>query len=340
MKTDLKSSDKPIAVEATRTDRREAIHLVNATLCDSAGQMLAYFGDPFWETYLRSAAKPFQLLNSITFRPSLFDECTDEELAVMAASHSGEPKHLETVQRIQERYGLTEDLLKCGQHPPYYLPAFWEYGRIGKKLSPIHCNCSGKHTAMLLACQAQSWPMETYLEGDHPVQIANTKLLGRLSGVEPKMIYYGVDGCNVPTWWLTIKDFAVAFARFGDPEFIGDEMENKIIDRIFDAYHNTAWFMGGTGRFCTSFNEESDGEWLGKIGGEGIYGISFRKKGLGIAVKVRDGNTRALPPAILYVMNEWGLIDDVKLKRLSNWVNVVSRNSSDIPIGFLQVAQS
>jgi L-asparaginase II len=337
MKTKLKSSKKPLVVEVTRTDRNEAVHTVHAVCCSDSGEILGSLGDPELMTYFRSAAKPFQLLTALTLRPQLLDECSDEEIAVMASSHSGEPGHIEAVGRIQERYGLWEDLLLCGKHDPYFAPANWQYGQVGKQITNIHCNCSGKHTAMMLASKAQGWPLEGYTDAGHPMQQANTSKLAWYLGREPQTIEYGVDGCNVPTWWIPIRECALAFARFSSTSWPHSEIEKKAIARIFDAYHNAPWFVGGTGRFCTAINAESDGKWIGKIGGEGIYAVAFRDRGISVVVKVIDGNSRAIPPALLHAMRLWGLIDDSQFERLSGWVNVVRLNSSDVPIGFVRL---
>ncbi len=32
-------------------------------------------------------------------------------------------------------------------------------------------NCSGKHAAMLTACVANGWPVDTYLDPSHPLQL-------------------------------------------------------------------------------------------------------------------------------------------------------------------------
>ncbi len=333
----LKSSKDPISVEATRTNRPEAVHFVHAVCCDASGLVLGAFGDTDRETYLRSGVKPFQLLTALTFRPQLLDECSDEELAIMTSSHSGESAHIETVRRLLARYGLLEDLLLCGTHPPYYPRAIWEYGRDEIDITSVHCNCSGKHVAMLLAVQAQDWPVETYREPDHPMQEANTARVARYIGREPDTIEYGVDGCSVPTWWVPIRDAATSFARFCSPEWTENETEKRAIGRIFDAFHHAAWQTAGTTRFGTAFNLESDGKWLGKIGGEGIFSVAFRDKGIAVVVKVQDGNSRAIPPALLYAMRSWNLISEDQLARLSEWVEVERRNSPGIPIGFMRV---
>jgi L-asparaginase II len=339
MPKNWKSRKRPIEVEATRTDRREALHLIHVICCDASGNVLGHFGDPEYPTYFRSAAKPFQLLAALKLRPALVEECSDQEIAVMASSHNGERGHIDAVRGLQARYGLWEDLLQCGTHPPYHARANWEYGRDGTDITSVHCNCSGKHTAMLLASQAREWPFKDYTDAHHPMQEADTAQIARYLDRNPITVEYGVDGCNVPTWWLTLRECALCFARFSSPEWAQSDFERRAIERIFDAYHRAAWFASGTGRFETPFNSESDGKWLAKIGGEGIFCVGFRNRGIGLVVKVIDGNSRAIPPALLHAMKTWGLIDSSQLQRLKDWVQVERPNSSNVNIGYMRIVE-
>jgi L-asparaginase II len=333
----MEKIDKPLYVECTRSDRPEAIHQVHVVLCDSSGKILAKFGDHTIETYERSLAKPLQLLTVIRLRPSLLDECSDKEIAIMSASHSGEAKHIETIRGLHQRYGLTETCLLCGTHPPFTPEAIWELGRNNITTGPIYHNCSGKHTGMLLACQAMGWPFEGYNQRNHPMQIANFETMARYAGGVAEDMKFGADGCGVPTWWLSLQAIATASARFADPDFKEDDLELKIRERIFDAYHKASWWTAGSRRFGDAFNGESDGKWLGKIGGEAVFGVSLRNKSLGIGIKVLDGNTRALPPALLHAMKKWDLIDEDHLKRLGNWAKVPLKNAPGWDIGWIRV---
>jgi L-asparaginase II len=256
----------------------------------------------------------------------------------MSSSHSGEPGHIETVRGILKRYGLDEGLFRCGQHYPYYEKAIWEYGHNNVPISTINNNCTGKHTAMLLAVQERGWDFNSYLNGDHPLQIENTRRMARMSGQKFDQMNWGVDGCSVPTWWQSVKECAVAYARFSSVKYPQDE-EREPIQRIFDGFHKAGWHTAGTGRFGVDFNNESGGNWLGKIGGEGIFGVGIRNRGIGITVKVEDGNSRAIPPALLYVMKKCDLIDAEKLESLKKWDSVERPNAAERLIGYIRVME-
>jgi len=329
----------PILIEGTRSNRREALHVAHCVLCNSSGELLGYFGEYEYETYERSLAKPLQLLTAIRQRPSIADECSLPEIGIMAASHSGEPEHIRTLTELRTRYGLEEECFKCGFHPPFTPEAVMYVGRNNIILSPIYHNCSGKHIGMLLACEAKGWPYGGYQQPDHPLQIENHKLMSRYTDVPYEELRYGVDGCGVPTWWMSLKEIAVASARYADPEFREDEFESRVKDLMFEAFHKAAWYTAGTGRFGTPFNEESDGKWLGKIGGEAVFGVSFRNTGLGIGIKVVDGNSRALGPALLHAMKVWDLVSEDQLERLRDWVKVPRHNAPGQLIGYMQVVE-
>ena len=146
-----------------------------------------------------------------------------------------------------------------------------------------------------------------------------------------------MDGCSVPSWWLSISQCATAYARLSSPGF-PDEDEKPAIDRMFDAYHKASWYTAGTDRLGTSLNAVGNGKWLGKIGGEGIFGVGFRDEGIGVIVKVESGESRAIPPALLLVMKTWGLIDNSQLKSLSDWIEVARPNAAKKTIGSIRVA--
>jgi L-asparaginase II len=160
--------------------------------------------------------------------------------------------------------------------------------------------------------------------------------MARYADVKLEDLEYGVDGCGVPTWWLDLKSIATASARYGDPDFTESKLETSIKERVFEAYHKAAWYTAGTGRFGTPFNSESDGKWLGKIGGEAVFGVSLRHIGLGIGIKVMDGNSRALGPALLYAMRKWDLLTDDQYARLEHRAVEERYNAPGTLIGWMR----
>jgi len=335
----MKLSDKPLRVEATRDGHRETFHDVHVIACDSSGEIIACHGDPGFKTFERSCGKPLQLLTVLTHRPALLDECSLEEIAIMSGSHSAEGKHIETVRGILNRYGLDENLLQCGTHPPVNFTVTRDLILREEKPAPIHNLCSAKHTAMLLACQEMGWSFDDYIVPDHPVQMANRMTFAKYGKLAPDELDCASDGCGVPTWWLDLKSLATAFARFSDPGF-GDQIEITSRDRIFEAYHKASWYTAGSGRIGFDFNRESDGNWLGKTGGDGVFAVSIRNKGIGIVLKVIDGRMDMVGPALMHVMVEWGFMSADQLSKLSKFRRTERKNCLGEVVGYVNVADA
>lgn len=142
-------------IEVTRGGEREAVHPFTAVMAEDT-EVRWSVGEPV-NTFWRSASKPFQLLNSLlSMNPSDIAGLDAESLAVGAASHSGQKEHVERVQMLLQRFGLAEDQLQCGAHPPMHEAS----AKAVSEPTAIHNNCSGKHTFMLAACAAQGWPLD------------------------------------------------------------------------------------------------------------------------------------------------------------------------------------
>ena len=191
---------------------------------------------------------------------------------------------------------------------------------------------------MLLACQAQGWPFESYNKPEHPLQMAIRRNMGRYAGKEPEEIDYGPDGCGVPSWWLDLRSIAVTSAKYADPDF-GDEFEKQVREKIFQAYHKASWYTSGTDRIDNDMNRESEGKWLGKGGGEAVFGVSFKNRSIGLSLKVVDGRYEVVPVALLHVMKEWDLISASQLERLSTWTRAIRYNSPGWEIGSFRVTE-
>jgi len=106
-------------VEVMRGGRVESEHRGAIAVVDANGVLIAHSGDVGLISYLRSSAKPFQLLPLVESGAADRLGFTDAELAVIAGSHSGEPRHVAAVQSILHKIGLGEDALQCGIHVPF-----------------------------------------------------------------------------------------------------------------------------------------------------------------------------------------------------------------------------
>lgn len=287
----------------TRSDRVESEHHGQIAVSDAKGQLLVSFGDPSIPTYMRSSAKPFQAVTAVRHGAADAFFWSDEELAIVCASHAAEPKQQALVRSILAKAGLSPADLKCGPHPPLCTEEKVRLERSGSEPRRIHNNCSGKHAGMLAVCQANGWPAESYLEKKHPVQQANLETMARFCGIEAESIPTGTDGCGVPSFFLPVQAMATAFARLANPSILhGDE---EAAQRVFHAMATQPEMLAGRGRFNTRLSAFLGERAVAKSGAEGVFCIGIRQPALGIAIKISDGNARVHPVVACRLLEEF-----------------------------------
>lgn len=252
---------EPIVVEAVRGDVVEARHRVHAVAV-SDGTIVESCGDPFLVTYFRSSAKPLQALPVIRVWPEL----DDAEIAIACASHLHRPEQLDPVRSLLAKAEATEDDLECGAEP-----------------TRLEHNCSGKHAAMLALCLRMGWPTAGYRLGGHSCQAAMLAEVAAAAEVEPSSIMTAVDGCGVVTYALALERMAHAFSRLGVLE--GGS-------RAADSMRAYPELIRGPGAADTELMRLGQG-WVAKGGAEGLL-CAVSRDGLGVALKVEDGSTRAV----------------------------------------------
>jgi len=274
----------PIVVDVVRSGVRESVHLVDAAVIDAAGHLVAWAGDPEQPAAYRSSAKPLQARVSLEAGWTPSDA---RAVAIACSSHNGEPAHVAAVRAMLSEAGLEEGALRCPADVPLYAPAVMGI----REPAPIYHNCSGKHAAMIAACKASGWPLESYRDEDHPLQRAVSTLVGSIIGEVSATL---VDGCGVPTFVAPLRALARGLLDIGG----GPEAE---------AMRAHPFLVGGTGRLDTDLMAAAP-QVLIKSGAEGLACLSA--DGLGIALKVRDGAARARGPAAMSVLGQLGLVGD------------------------------
>lgn len=242
----------------------------------------------FW----RSACKPLQLLTALdALGPEVVATLDDRELAIGAASHSGEPVHVAQVRALLARFGVDEGELRCGAHWPMHEAS----ARAVAEALPVHNNCSGKHTFMLAACVAQGWPME-YRPLDHPLQVHNRARVEDWAGVR---VGVAVDGCGVPTFHLPLSAQARTWAR------LATAPAGSLEARVRDAMGRVPELVSGTGRLDLVLTRAATEPLTCKVGAEGLFCVALPARGVGLAVKVHTGNGDALATAVRAVLDRF-----------------------------------
>ncbi len=292
-------------VEITRGGRVESRHHVSAAAVNERGELLAWVGDPELMTFFRSTAKPLQALPLVADGVADAYRFTDAELAVICASHSGEPDHVEVVSRILDRIGCTEDDLECGAHWPFHRPAADALRREGRTATRIHNNCSGKHAGMLAWSKHNGIEPKEYIRVDHPVQRRICAEIGRWVGNTCEALPVGLDGCGVPSYAQPLANMAAAYARV---VAAAERDPAGAAGRVTRAMTSAPWFVGGTDRLTTRLMRTTNGRLLAKFGAEAVYCVGDREHKLGIAIKVEDGHRRAVGAAVLELLARLDLL--------------------------------
>lgn len=301
----------------------ESVHRVHASVVEAPGTEIARAGDSSFRTFLRSAAKPVQLLPLVEDGLVARWGFTGEEIAVMAASHGGEPFHVAAVERILDKVGLGAGMLRCGPHPPLYAPAARALEESGQPATALHNNCSGKHAGMLAVCRAREWPLETYLDPGHPLQQRIGALVAELAGEPAAAIGRATDGCGLPTLALSVRAMATLFARLAGADMDRDTDRERAVGVIFDAMAAHPEYVAGTSRLCTELMARAGARVVVKTGAEGVYCGALRGARQGIALKVEDGARRAQDVALLALLSEMDVIDAGEDSPVSNRAGAV-----------------
>lgn len=312
-------------LEVTRGDTVESVQYGALAIVDPQGHLVASYGDPTTITFLRSTAKPFQALPFIIAGGHDYYHLTQEEIALICASHSGTDAHVAVARRIQAKAGIGEGDLMCGVHPPYDKTTADAMLLRGEQPTANRHNCSGKHTGMLAFAKMTGEPLDSYLELDHPVQQRILHTLAELSGLPEEEIHLGIDGCSAPNFALPLYNAAWAWARLADPSGLSPQTAQacRVITGAMTAHPE---MVGGPQRFDTELMQIGGGKVVVKAGAEGFEGIGILpgalgpdSGALGIAIKISDGDSsgRARGAVSLEVLRQLGLFSADELAPLS-----------------------
>ena len=296
--TDAADPTGPIElVRVIRSGFHESSHYGSVVVVDGDGSVLHARGDVDAPMFPRSSNKPFQAVAMLTAGAGL----AGPDLAISAASHSGEPMHTDRVMSMLRRASLGEEDLGCPEALPLNEAARTAVIVAGGSARRLYMNCSGKHAGMLTACVARDWDTASYLEPDHPLQVSVRAQVARLAGESPSAV--GVDGCGAPLFAISLTGLARAFGRV-------NAAEPGTADRtVSDAMREFPEMVGGTGREDTRLMQAHPGL-LVKGGAEGVHCAAL-PDGRTVAVKVGDGGDRARMPVLVGGLRRLGLRSDL-----------------------------
>ena len=316
-----------VLAEVMRGDAVESVHSGVVVVVNSSGEIVAGAGDPETFAYFRSSAKPFQAIPLIESGAADRFGFTPAELALCCASHNAEPRHQEQVVAMLAKLGLDKSALQCGAPLPSD-PA--EKGRVlagMKERSPLQCDCSGKHTGMLATSLHLGYPIDNYLDPDHPLQLQIKAIIAEVCRVPAGDIRMATDGCSLPTFGAPVQAFATAFAALASPNRAPEGAGREHADalrRLRAAMTAHPENVAGEGDLVTDLMALSNGAVVAKTGAEGLLCLAIPAQGLGIAIRIADGSFRAHPTVAASVLEQLNLV------RSSVIADILDRHSQDI----------
>ena len=326
---------EPLYIEVTRGALVESVHRAHAAVVDNAGNLLYAAGDPERVTFLRSSAKPIQALAMVENGAAGRFGFTDREVAVMCASHFGEPFHVAAVQSILQKIGLEESALACGTHAPTHAPSAEALVRTSESPRKIHNNCSGKHASMLSLCRHAGWHIEGYTAPDHPVQVRLRTVLAEMAGVPTEDVYVAVDGCNAPVFAIPLSNIGRAFAQLAQPAAVSPNRE-AATQRISQAMRAHPEMVSGTDGFTTNLMRVAGDNVVSKSGAEGLFCAGTLSQGWGVAVKIEDGDARAHPVLVPELLAALHVISSDQRDRLRELHPSGVLNTAGVTVGAIR----
>ena len=277
----------PVA-ETSRSGVSESTHFGAVVALAGDGSIAFSVGDPTVQIYPRSSNKPIQALAMVRNGLSL----PADLLALVCASHDGTPMHIEGVRSILATAGLDETML--ANTPDLPLDESSKRAVLGSGDGPasILQNCSGKHAGMLVTCAVNGWPLDSYLDHDHPLQLAIDDVMPTVT--EETLGPIGIDGCGAPAHVMSLAGLARAFRNIAIAA-AGSEAATIAV-----AMTGHPEMVGGADRDVTWFMRSVAGL-VAKDGAEAVFAAAL-PDGRAVAVKIADGGHRACPPVVVQAL--------------------------------------
>jgi len=336
----------PILVEVMRGPALESAHRGALAVLDADGAVLATIGDVRRPIFPRSSVKVLQALALVESGAADRLGLGDDELALACASHGGEPMHTQTAARMLQKAGLDVDALECGVHWPYNEDSARMLAAEGRTPTALNNNCSGKHAGFLcLACALHSGPdLRQYVRGyvapDHPVMREVSAALQATTDFDLAAAPRGTDGCSIPTFAIPLHNLALGFARVATGQGLRPG-HAEAARRLRAAVGRAPLMVSGTGRFDSRVMERLGERVFCKVGAEGVYCAALPERGLGVAIKMDDGNNARASEIVMAAAIE-ALIaldaDDAAFMR--GFSETTLRNWNRIEVGSLRAAST
>ena len=304
-------------VELSRAGTLECQHVGSIAVINTEGTPVASAGDPYWMTFTRSTLKALQALPFMEAGGPAQFGFSAGQVALLCASHNGEDMHVTAAQGMLDQSGLTRKALRCGCHVPGLFTLLDQPPPPDLVFDERHNNCSGKHAGFLAYCVQHGLSLDDYIAPDHPLQQAVRRDVARAVGLDVADMVLGIDGCSAPNYAMPLANLARGYARLAsgarDSEF------GASFAALGEAMTTHPELVSGTGRNDLAFMRAGRGDWVSKIGADGVQVIGSKSRGEALALKIMDGNKQALYAATVEALDQLGWLDDIQREELEPW---------------------
>jgi L-asparaginase II len=329
--------ENPILVRLWRAGHVESVHRGAWVVVDADGAVIDGQGDWNHPVFARSSTKSLQALPLIESGAAEHFGLTDEELALALASHHAEERHVRVVQGLLERLSLKHEQLQCGAQAPTDARARAALSKAGVKPTAVHNNCSGKHAGFLALALHMGVDPARYLERENEAQSAVRRAVEEMSGTRSGELSVAIDGCSAPTFRLPLARLATALARVANPEKLRPARRNACERMLRVAAEHPELIGASQGSLCSDLLRVSEGKLFPKLGAEAVYVLGVRGQSRGLALKIDDGNYRAMQPLVVELCERFGFLTNEQAARLGNWRQGPIRNWAGVEVGRTEV---
>jgi L-asparaginase II len=298
----------PVLVEVTRGDTVESQHRGAFCVVDTNRTVIAQKGDIDLPVFPRSSIKAIQALVMMESGAADAFGFSEEEIALACSSHNGEVVHVGVAQAMLNKLGLSKDMLQCGSHWPMSEEAGRHLAMEGETPCTLHNNCSGKHSGFLAFLKHDKVRPNGYGQPDHVLQQKIRAALEDVCETDLRDAPMGIDGCDIPTWAVPLKNLALGFAKYSTPDAFFEKGRATAIKRLSKAVFAHPYMIAGKDRYDTRLMEAFPGRVFAKVGAEGVFCAFAPQKGLGIAVKCDDGTFRGAEVILSALLKNLGII--------------------------------
>jgi L-asparaginase II len=250
---------------------------------------------------------------------------------MLCASHNGEDSHVAQTQDMLDKAGLTYKALRCGCHVPSIFAQLETSPPPGYSYDERHNNCSGKHAGFLAYCVQHGLGLDDYIAPAHPLQQAIRRDVARAVGMNGDDFKMGIDGCSAPNYAMPLVNLARGYARLASGA--RDSELGQSFALLSEAMTDHPDLVSGTRRNDLAFMRAGRGDWVAKVGADGVQVVGSKSRGEALAIKIIDANKPALFAATVEVLDQLGWLDEAQRDELKPWRAQAIINARGLQVG-------